>query len=92
MLGSDCTEAMHFPILLQDFLTFLDCLRRSPSSQKAVSSYFDEVLNEKPVGDSKVYNFRDWFSIQNDGIKSRVSRTREVTEVLLLDRHQFPSL
>ena len=79
------------PILQQDFLTFLDCLRHSPLSQKAVSSYFDEVLNEKPVGDSKVYNFRDWFSIQNDGIKSKVSRTGEVTEVLLLDRHQFPS-
>ena len=53
MLGSDCIEATHSPILLQDFLTLLDCLRRSPSSHKSVSSYFDEVLNEKPVGDSR---------------------------------------
>ena len=52
-MGFDCIEAMHIPILTQDFLTFLDCLRRSPSSQKAVSSYFDEVLNEKPVGDRR---------------------------------------
>ena len=53
MLGSDCIEAMRSPILLQDFLIFLDFLKRSPSSQKAVSSYFDEVLNEKPVGDRR---------------------------------------
>ena len=53
MLGSDCIEAMHFSILTQDFLTFLDCLRRSPSNHKPVSSYFDEVLNEKPVGDRR---------------------------------------
>ena len=53
MLGFDSIEAMHSLILLQDFLTFLDCLRRLPSSQKAVSSYFDEVLNEKPVGDRR---------------------------------------
>ena len=53
MLGFDRIEAMRSPILLKDFLTFLDCLRRSPSRQKAVSSYFDEVLNEKPVGDRR---------------------------------------
>ena len=53
-----------------------------------MGALFGSILHENGL---EVYNFMDWFSIQKDGFKWRVSRTREVTEVLHLDRHQFPS-
>ena len=56
------------------------------------SSYFDEVLNEKPVGDSR-------YTISGIGFPSKMMESNggflrpwEVIEVLLLVLHQFPSL